>query len=32
MLDMTWEITKPFTPDRFNEEIQGIADASGVSV
>lgn len=26
-LALTYEITKPYTPDRFNYEIQGLADS-----
>lgn len=31
-LALTYEITKPYTPDRFNYEIQGMADSTGISV
>lgn len=30
-LDATYELTKPFIPEYFMEEIQGLADGSGVS-
>jgi len=29
-LDMTYELTKPYTPDYYYEEMQGLADGSGV--
>lgn len=32
LLQLTWEITKPFTPSRFNDEIDAMASASGVDV
>jgi hypothetical protein len=32
MLDMNWEIASSYIPSRFNDELQGIADASGVSL
>jgi hypothetical protein len=30
-LDLTYEITKPFTNKKYYEEMRGIADGSGVS-
>ncbi len=29
-LQMTYELTKPYTPDRFDDEIHGLADGSGL--
>jgi len=29
-LDLTYEITKPFTNKRYYEEMRGLSDASGV--
>jgi hypothetical protein len=31
-LDLTYEITRPFTNRKYYEEMRGIADASGVSI
>jgi hypothetical protein len=30
-LDLTYEITRPYTNKKYYEEMRGLADASGVS-
>jgi len=32
LLDKTWEWTKPYTPQHFVEEMQGLADGSGLTM
>jgi len=32
LLDLNWYICEPYTPARFDEELLGISDASGVSI
>jgi len=31
-LDLNWEITKKYTPDRFTQELHGLADGSGLDM
>jgi hypothetical protein len=31
-LDITYELTKPYTPAHFEEELQGLADGSGIEL